>query len=102
MTGSDRRFRTTYRSLLQGADRLSPNVGIYRKTLRDITEERRSHLYRRGILQSRTFYSLRQRNDYANCGLLTCDADQFGIYLPNLRRHVLRQTAVIVFQYSPP
>jgi hypothetical protein len=102
MTGSYRRFRTTRRSLLQGADKLSPNVGIYRTTLRYITQERRSHLYRRGILQTRTFNSFRQRNDYANCGHLRCDADQFGIYMPLSRRHIVWQTAVIVFQYSPP
>jgi len=102
MTGNYGRFRTTYQSLLQGANRLSPNVGIHRTTLRDMTEERRFHLHRGGILQSRTFNSLRQGNDYANCGHLRCDADQFGNYLPNSRRHILRQTAVIVFQYSPP
>ena len=102
MTGNYRRFRPTYQSLLQGSDRLSTNVGIHRATLREVTEERRSHLHRGGILQSCTFNGLRQGNDYANCGLLRCDADQFGIHLPNSRRHILRQTAVIVFQYSPP
>jgi hypothetical protein len=38
ITGNYRRFSTTYRSLLQGTDRFSPNVGIYRKRLCDITK----------------------------------------------------------------
>jgi hypothetical protein len=51
MVNSYRRFGTTYRS------RLSKSLTVYLSTLRNIPEERRSHLHRDGSPKSRVFIS---------------------------------------------
>ena len=68
------RDRLPYQRYLQGSrltyedgtDRLSRNVGIYQPTLRNIQEERRSHLHRGGnpnSLNDLLFEILRRRTD---------------------------------------
>jgi hypothetical protein len=44
---------TEYLALEDGTDRLNRNVGYWKSTLRNLTEERRSHLQRGGRLKSR-------------------------------------------------
>jgi hypothetical protein len=60
LVGSYRRFGATYRSHIQGSsliledwtNMLLRNIGNYQSTLRNIPEERRSHLHRGGNLKS--------------------------------------------------
>ena len=44
---------TEYLALDNRTDRLNRNVGYWKSTLRNITEEQRSHLHRGGRLKSR-------------------------------------------------